>query len=42
MFFIFKIIFIEYLYFIIFLTACQLQDPDKNHGIIFLENRSKN
>ena len=25
----------------IFLTGCQLQDPDKNHGIIFLENRSQ-
>tara|TARA_B100000963_G_scaffold361511_1_gene397320 strand:+ start:10384 stop:10851 length:468 start_codon:yes stop_codon:yes gene_type:complete len=23
------------------LTSCQLQDPDKNHGILFLENRSK-
>jgi len=22
------------------LLGCQLQDPDKNHGIIFLENRS--
>ena len=23
------------------LLSCQLQDPDKNHGIIFLENRAK-
>ncbi len=23
------------------LSGCQLQDPDKNHGILFLENRSK-
>ena len=22
------------------LTSCQLKDPDKNHGILFLENRS--
>ena len=25
----------------IILSACQLQDPNKTHGIIFLENRSK-
>ena len=25
----------------IILTACQLQEPTKNHGIVFLENRSK-
>ena len=36
----------HYKYFIIFfifsiLIGCQLQDPDKNHGILFLENRSK-
>ena len=24
----------------IILTACQLQEPTKNHGIVFLENRS--
>ena len=24
----------------IILTACQLQEPEKNHGIVFLENRS--
>ena len=23
------------------LSNCQLKDPDKNHGILFLENRSK-
>ncbi len=23
------------------LSSCQLKDPDKNHGILFLENRSK-
>ena len=29
-------------FFILFfiLIGCQLQDPDKNHGILFLENRS--
>ena len=26
---------------LIILPSCQLQDPDKNHGILFLENRSK-
>jgi outer membrane protein assembly factor BamE (lipoprotein component of BamABCDE complex) len=25
----------------IFLNACQLQEPTKNHGILFLENRAK-
>ena len=32
-----------FLYFIIFniLVGCQLQEPYKNHGIVFLENRSK-
>ena len=25
----------------IILAACQLQEPTKNHGIVFLENRSK-
>ena len=31
------------IFFILFfiLIGCQLQDPDKNHGILFLENRSK-
>ena len=42
MFFLFKyhkklIIFILF----IILSACQLQDPNKTHGIVFLENRSK-
>ncbi len=26
---------------LIILTSCQLQDPDKNHGILFLDNRSE-
>ena len=34
----FKRLFI-FLFFI--LTACQLQEPTKNHGIVFLENRAK-
>ena len=30
------------LFFIFFiLLSCQLQDPDKNHGILFLDNRSE-
>ena len=29
-----------YLFLFFILLGCQLQDPDKNHGIIFLENRS--
>ena len=30
------------LFFIFFiLLGCQLQDPDKNHGILFLDNRSE-
>ena len=28
------------LYIFIFLLNCQLQEPTKNHGILFLENRS--
>ena len=27
--------------FLIILNACQLQEPTKNHGILFLENRAK-
>ena len=27
--------------FFIILNACQLQDPNKNHGILFLENRAE-
>ena len=31
-----------YLFFFFFiLIGCQIQDPDQNHGIVFLENRSK-
>ena len=26
--------------FLLFLSSCQLQEPQKNHGILFLENRS--
>ncbi len=26
---------------LIILSSCQLQEPDKNHGILFLDNRSK-
>ena len=33
----YKYIFITFL---IFLNACQLQEPTKNHGILFLKNRS--
>ena len=32
--------FIIILVFFIFFTGCQLQEPYKNHGILFLENRS--
>lgn len=31
---------IIYLLFFLFLLNCQLKDPNKNHGIVFLENRS--
>ena len=34
----FKILFI---FIIIILSSCQLQEPNKTHGIAFLENRSK-
>ena len=30
------------IFFIIILISCKLQEPYKNHGIIFLENRAKN
>ena len=33
--------FIIILGFFIFFTGCQLQEPYKNHGILFLENRSE-
>ena len=33
--------FTKILLFLLFiLVGCQLKDPDKNHGILFLENRS--
>ena len=34
-----KLIFIIIFFFI--LNACQLQEPYKTHGIVFLENRAK-
>ena len=41
MFFCFKHHFKKIIYISFFiLIGCQLQDPDKNHGILFLENRS--
>ena len=41
MFFSFKNHFIRLFFFLfIILTGCQLQEPTKNHGIVFLENRS--
>ena len=30
----------KYLLLLLFLCSCQLQEPQKNHGILFLENRS--
>ena len=40
MFFKFKYHYKKILFFLFFiLIGCQLQDPNKNHGIIFLENR---
>jgi len=36
----FKYFFCLFCFFFI-LIGCQLQDPDQNHGIVFLENRSK-
>ncbi len=30
----------SFVFLFIILTACQLQEPTKNHGIVFLENRS--
>ncbi|MDC3104555.1 hypothetical protein OA383_02380 [Candidatus Pelagibacter bacterium] len=42
MFFEIKYHFIKILLLLLFiLVGCQLKDPDKNHGILFLENRSK-
>ena len=41
MFFKFKYHFIiKYSFLLFFLYSCQLQDSQKNHGILFLENRS--
>ena len=41
MFFYFKYHFIKVLLLLFFiLISCQLQEPAKNHGILFLENRS--
>ena len=34
-------IFLSYILFFIILIGCKLQEPTKNHGILFLENRSK-
>ena len=31
---------INIILFLFFLNACQLQEPSKNHGLLFLENRS--
>ena len=33
--------FISLFIFFIILNSCKLQEPSKNHGIVFLENRSK-
>ena len=42
MFFYIKYHFFKILLLLLFiLVGCQLKDPDKNHGILFLENRSK-
>ena len=42
MFFKFKNHLIKLSFLLLFiLVGCQLKDPDKNHGILFLENRSK-
>jgi len=30
-----------YLFFFLILINCQLQDPNKNHGVLFLKNRSE-
>ena len=42
MFFYIKYHFSKILLLLLFIAmGCQLKDPDKNHGILFLENRSK-
>ena len=38
--FFFKNHFIQYLFLLFILLGCQLQEASKNHGILFLENRS--
>ena len=38
--FLFKNHFIQYLFLLFILLGCQLQEASKNHGILFLENRS--
>ena len=40
MFFYFKHIYKFIILFFIITSACQLQEPNKNHGILFLKNRS--
>ncbi len=39
----FKVKYHVFLFLILFfnITACRFQEPNKNHGIVFLENRSK-
>ncbi len=41
MFFNIKYHLINLAFLLFILVGCQLKDPDKNHGILFLENRSK-
>ncbi len=41
MFFNIKYHLINLTFLLFILVGCQLKDPDKNHGILFLENRSK-
>lgn len=41
MFFFNKHLLLKIVFLLFFLTGCQLQDPNKLHGIAFLENRSK-
>ena len=33
--------FISFIFYFFILIGCQLQEPSKNHGIVFLENRAK-
>ncbi len=41
MIFVFKHFYIKLFLLFFILLSCQLQEPAKNHGILFLENRSK-